>query len=267
LLHKKSKVNVHNNTILITGGGSGIGFALANEFLKHNNKVIITGRNAEKLSTAKKKLPSLEVIQSDISNEDSVQRLVEEVKHNHPGLNFLVNNAGIMRLWNIQREGTSIEEQKKEILINLFGTVQLTQSFIPHLLKQKASVVLNVSSGLAFVPMPVAPIYNATKAALHSYSISIRQQLKNTGIKVIELMPAAIETDMAKEIAKNIGGESDGPKMSPEKLAALTLKALKNDSYEIRPGMANALYLINRFFPGIAERMIQKQSNKILRKL
>jgi uncharacterized oxidoreductase len=209
----------------------------------------------------------VEIIQCDISDEDSVTLLVEEIQQKYSNLNFLINNAGIMRMWNIQRKTTSIKEQRTEILTNFFGTVQVTQSLIPHLLKQRSSMVLNVSSALAYVPMSAAPIYNATKAALHSYSISIRQQLQNTSVKVVELLPAAIETDMAAEIEKSIGIENSSPKMTPEKLAMLTLKGLKKDSREIRPGMANLLHLIHRMFPSLAEKIIEGQSKKILVKL
>ena len=260
-------MNLSNNTILITGGGSGIGFALAKKFIQLNNRVIICGRNLEKLKTAKQKYPSIEIIQCDVSDDHSVETLVQEILETHPNLNFLVNNAGIMKMWNIRRETTNIREQKTEILTNFFGTIQLTQSLIPHLLGQKNSAVLNVSSGLAFVPMPAAPIYNATKAAIHSYSISVRQQLQNTPIKIFEVLPAAIETQMATDMEKIIGIENSGPKMSPEKLAELTIKGIKNDTYEIRPGMANMLYHLHRFTPSLAQNMIRKQSEKILLKL
>jgi len=260
-------VNLSNNTILITGGGSGIGLALAKEFLQLNNKVIICGRNKDRLQAAKQKFPSLTVIQCDVSNEDSVSALLEEIQQKHPRLNFLVNNAGMMRLWNIQKEPTSIKEHKAEILINLFGTIQLTQLLIPRLLKQENSAILNVSSALAEVPMSAAPVYSATKAALHSYSIAIRQQLRKTNISVFELLPAAIATDMATEMEKRIGTKNDSRKMPPEKLAALTIKGLKNDTYEIRPGIANTLHIIHRIFPALAEKMISNQSEKILLKL
>lgn len=237
------------------------------EFIQLNNRVVICGRNLEKLKAAKQKFPSIQIIQCDVSDEDSVAALVKEIRQKYSDLNFLINNAGVMRMWNIQKETTNINQQKQEILTNFFGTVQLTQSLIPHLLKQRNSVVLNVSSALAFVPMSAAPIYNATKAALHSYSISIRQQLQNTNIKVAELLPGAIETDMATEMEKSLGIESNSPKMTPEKLAMLAIKGLKNDAKEIRPGMANTLYFIHRVFPSLAEKMISSQSKRMLLKL
>ncbi len=260
-------MNLTNNTILITGGGSGIGLALAEELLQHNNKIIISGRNHEKLKLAKNKFPALEIIRCDISKEDDVSNLVQEIQLKYPGLNLLINNAGVMRFWNIQKETTVVKEQKEEILTNIFGTIQLAQSLIPHLSKQKESAILNVSSALAFVPMSSAPIYNATKAAIHSYSISLRQQLQHTTIKIFEVLPAAIETQMAIDMEKIIGIENNSPKMSPKTLAGLIVKGLKNNSYEMRPGMANMLYHMHRFFPSLAQNMIRKQSDKILRKL
>ncbi len=260
-------MNLSNNTILITGGGSGIGLALAKEFIQRDNRVIICGRNLEKLKAVKLKSPSIEIIQCDVSNENSVAALVQKIKQRYSDLNILINNAGIMRMWNVQKETTDIQEQKAEILTNFFGTLQLTQSLISHLLEKKSSLVLNVSSALALVPMSAAPVYSATKAALHSYSISIRQQLKNTNIKVVELLPAAIETDMAAEIEKSLGMENSSRKMTPEKLAMLTMNGLKNDTPEIRPGVANTLYFVHRIFPSLAQRMIATQSDGMLLKL
>jgi uncharacterized oxidoreductase len=260
-------VNITNNTILITGGGSGIGLALAVELLKYNNKVIISGRSVEKLQKAKNKYSALEIIQCDISKEDSVRKLVQEIHKNHDEFNFLVNNAGLMKFWNIQRATTSINQQKEEILTNIFGTFQLTQSLVPHLLKRDHSAILNISSALAFVPMAAAPVYNATKAAIHSYSVSIRQQLRRSSIKVFEVLPAAIDTQMATDMEKIVGMGNSDKKMAPEKLAGLIVSGIRNNNLEIRPGMANMLYYIHRFFPTLAQNMIRKQSEKILPKL
>jgi uncharacterized oxidoreductase len=260
-------VNISDNTVLITGGGSGIGLALAAELLKFNNRIIICGRDINRLTLAKNRFPDLEIVQCDISKEENVSELIRKIEVEYPGLNFLINNAGVMRMWRIQAESIAINEQKEEILTNLFGTIQLTQSLLPQLSKQSHSAILNVSSALAFVPMSAAPIYNATKAAIHSYSISVRHQLQNSSIKIFEVLPAAIETQMATDMEKIIGIENNGPKMSSEKLARLILKGLKNNTYEIRPGMANMLYHLHRFFPSLAKGMLERQSKKILRKL
>src|SRR6185437_6094506 len=156
--------------------------------------------------------------------EEAVKMLVQEIQKNHDELNFLINNAGLMKFWNIQRDTTSINQQKAEILTNIFGTFQLTQSLVSHLLKKDHSAILNISSALAFVPMAAAPVYNATKAAIHSYSISIRQQLRHSSIKVFEVLPAGVKTQMATDMEKIVGIENNSPKMSPEKLAKLIVK-------------------------------------------
>lgn len=259
-------MNIRNNTILITGGGSGIGLALAKELLKLNNTIIICGRNSETLENAKRETPGLHTLSCDVSNEDSVKLLVQKILQKYPTLNVLVNNAGLMRFWNVQRNDINISEQKKEILTNVFGTIQLTQSFIPHLLKQKTSAVVNISSALAFLPMSAAPIYNATKAAIHSYSISTRQQLRNTSIKVFEVLPGGVETQMAKSLEKIIGADG-GPTMTPEKLVQYIVKGLQKNSFEIRPGIANMLYYVHRFLPSFAQNMIMRQSENILKHL
>jgi len=260
-------MNLSNNTILITGGGSGIGLALAVELLNYNNKIIIAGRNIEKLQLAQTNHPKLEILQVDISDEASVKKLTYEVLEKYPDLNFLINNAGVINLWNIKTKKVSISGQKAELLTNVFGTIQLTQSLIPFLLNKKNATILNVSSALAFVPMASAPVYSATKAALHSYTISLRQQLQGTNVSVFEVLPAAINTDMAKHIEKSAGIEASGQGMLPEKLAVLIVSGLKKNNFEIRPGMANILYHLHRFFPTLAQKMLAKQAQKMLANL
>lgn len=259
-------MHLQNNTILITGGGSGIGLALARKLSLHN-KVIICGRDQDKLKQVKAELPDIDIVPCDISNPESVRQLIHTISTNNPALNFLINNAGIMRFWNFSGENFKMDDLQPEIQINLIGSIYLTQSLLPQLQSQRTACMLNVSSALAYVPMSAAPIYSATKAALHSYSISLRQQLGNTRVKVFELLPAAIETQMAIDMEKKFGIENSGPKMSPEKLAKLIIKGVQNDTAEIRPGMANVLYHMNRFFPSLAQRMIRNQAKKILRKL
>lgn len=259
-------MKLQDNTILITGGGSGIGVALAKK-LSVSNKVIICGRNFMKLQDVKNQFPKIEIIQCDISNGESVRNLIAEIQKKYSSLNFLINNAGIMKFWNLTNSDSNSEELYPEIQTNLIGTIGLTQALLPHLLKQNKGYILNVSSVLAFVPMSAAPIYSATKSALHSYSISLRQQLENRNIKVFELLPAAIDTEMAVTIKKSIGMQSQSKDMSPERLAELTLKAIQQDVIEIRPGMANMLYKINQLLPTVARKMISTQSKQLLSKI
>ena len=174
-------MNLSGNTILITGGSSGIGLEMAKRFLAEKNKVIITGRNMEKLQKAKELLgDDVTVIQSDVSDFDSIKKLYDQVSKDFPDLNVLINNAGVMFTINVQDHSFSAEELTKEVDINLKGTIWMNDIFLPLLKKNKNSATVTVSSGLAFVPLPISPVYCSTKAALHSYTASLRVQLKNT---------------------------------------------------------------------------------------
>lgn len=185
------------NTILITGGGSGIGFAFAERFIKSGNTVIICGRREEKLKEAKEKYPNIHTRACDITVEKERQDLVEWALSEFPNLNVVVNNAGIQQRFKLL-EGTdkSWDYYAKEISINVEAPIHLTMLLLPHLSKQDKSAVINVTSGLAFTPMAPAPIYSATKAAMHSFTMSLRFQTKETPVEVIEVAPPAVNTDL-----------------------------------------------------------------------
>ncbi|MFB5268261.1 SDR family oxidoreductase [Paenibacillus enshidis] len=196
-------MNIQNNTILITGGATGIGLALASRFLKNGNKVIITGRRADKLQEAKDIYPELVTYVSDVSKEEDRVALFEKVTHDFPDLNVLFNNAGIMHYLNYDgtEPWTHID---LEIKTNLSAPIHLTRLFAPHLLKQKEAAILNVTSGLAHVPLAAAPVYSSTKAALHSYTQSMRHQFHGQ-IRVIEVSPPLTNTDLGIPGANTAG--------------------------------------------------------------
>jgi uncharacterized oxidoreductase len=189
-------MNLSGNTILITGGATGIGLALAERFLAQDNTVIICGRREDKLQEARQKHPGLHIRVADVSREPERTALFYWVKENFPQLNVLLNNAGI------QRRGSLLEVQEpwsayqNEIAINLEAPIHLALLFIPHLQQQAHPAIINVTSGLAFSPLAIAPVYSATKAALHSFTLSLRQQLSATGIRVLEIVPPAVQTDL-----------------------------------------------------------------------
>ncbi|MBT8394462.1 MAG: SDR family NAD(P)-dependent oxidoreductase, partial [Bacteroidia bacterium] len=160
-------MNLNGNNILITGGSSGIGFEMAKQFIAAKNKVIITGRNMDRLENAKQKLGDVTIIQSDVSNPDSIKELYEQVLKEFPDLNVLINNAGVMSTINLQDHNLSANELTKEIDINVKGTIWMNDAFLPLLKKNKNAATVMVSSGLAFVPLPISPVYCATKAAVH----------------------------------------------------------------------------------------------------
>jgi len=188
-------MQLSNNTVLITGGSSGIGLALAQRFLALGNVVIACGRRGQALAEAKRQLPALHTLVADIGNADSRARLFRTATTLFPDLNVLINNAGIQRhVRFVDAEPWS--ETAREIAVNLEGPLHLSTLFIPHLLAQRRSVLANVSSGLAFVPAAGAPVYSATKAALHSLSMSLRHQLRESAIQVIEIIPPAVRTNL-----------------------------------------------------------------------
>jgi uncharacterized oxidoreductase len=188
-----------NNTVLITGGTSGIGMALAERFLKANT-VIICGRDEKKLAVMKSKFPKLHTYKCDTGKEEDRILLWKTVIKDFPDLNVLINNAGIQRKITLQAE-ESWSETDQEIAINIGGPIHLSMLAIPHLRQKKNPVIANVSSGLAFVPLATVPVYCATKAAIHSFSQSLRYQLKETSIEVVEIIPPAVRT--------NLGGSHD----------------------------------------------------------
>ena len=188
-------MNVASNTVLITGGASGIGFALAERFLQAGSEVIICGRRPEQLRAAQEKHPQVKVRVCDVAKESDRLALCRWAVGEQPGLNVLVNNAGIQRRLQLAQP-EEWEHTRQEIAINFEAPVHLSTLLIPHLLKQQRPAILNVTSGLGFVPMARSPIYSATKAALHSFTLSLRHQLSHTPIQVVEIIPPAVNTDL-----------------------------------------------------------------------
>jgi uncharacterized oxidoreductase len=193
-----------DNTILVTGGGSGIGRGLAESFHKLGNKVIIAGRRQDVLDNTAKANPGICSMNLDINDADAIRAFADRVTAEHPDLNLLINNAGIMRIENLKASPASLNDSEAVIVTNLLGPIRLTAALLPHLLKQPDAVIINVSSGLGFVPLPVTPTYSATKAALHSYTLSLRVQLADTPVEVIEIIPPAVATDLTPGRSPNV---------------------------------------------------------------
>ena len=189
-------MNLSGNTILITGGASGIGLAFAENFMKAGNKVIIVGRRENKLTEAKEKFPELHTRVCDVSVEEERIQLIDWVTETFPDLNMIVNNAGIQQRVNLLNDKKEWSYYQNEIAINVEAPIHLSMLLIPHFLKQKQATILNVTSGLAIQPGVWVPIYSATKAAMHSFTGTLRQQLENTNVEVIEVLPPAVNTDL-----------------------------------------------------------------------
>ena len=190
-------MQLSSNTVLVTGGASGIGLALAGRFAEAGSSVIICGRRADKLAEAKGHHPHINTLVCDLSKASERSRLFASVVREHPRVNVLVNNAGIQRYPKLA-EFTDADwpSTEEEIAINFEAPVHLATLFIPHLTRQARPAIINVTSGLAFAPLARAPIYCATKAAMHSFTLTLRHQLKDTPIRVVELIPPAVDTDL-----------------------------------------------------------------------
>ncbi|HZC36205.1 MAG TPA: SDR family NAD(P)-dependent oxidoreductase [Chthoniobacterales bacterium] len=189
-------MKLSNNTIFVTGGGSGIGRGLAESLHKLGNKVIISGRRHDVLYQTVKANPGMEFIVLDVSDSDSIRDVAVKVVQEYPDLNVLINNAGILKVENLKKFPGKLKDSEAVIITNLLGPIRLTAALLPHLQKQPESAIINVSSGLGFVPLPVTPTYSATKAALHSYTVSLRVELAGTPVEVIEIIPPAVATDL-----------------------------------------------------------------------
>ncbi|PBQ13281.1 SDR family oxidoreductase [Pseudomonas syringae] len=183
------------NTILITGGTSGIGLGLALRFHHAGNKVIVAGRRKELLRQIGTDHPGIEAIELDIADQASITRASQTLAAKHPDLNVVVNNAGIMLAENIF-EPASQKVAEESVTINLLGTIRMVYAFLPQLLGKDNAAIVNVTSALAFVPLPATPTYNATKAAIHSFSESLRVQLADTAVSVVEVAPPGVRTTL-----------------------------------------------------------------------
>lgn len=188
-------MDLSGHTVLVTGGTSGIGLSLAERFLGAGSEVIVCGRRAAKLDDARAKLPKIHTRACDVSIATERQSLADWVVREFPQLDVLVNNAGIQRRIDLAAN-EPWETTHAEIAINFEAQVHLCTLLLPLLGKRKQSAIINVTSGLAFVPLTAAPVYSATKAAFHSFTLSLRDQLKKTPIEVIEIIPPAVNTDL-----------------------------------------------------------------------
>jgi uncharacterized oxidoreductase len=248
-------LKISGNTVLITGGATGIGFGLAKAFSQKGNDVVMCSRRKSKLLEAQKKLPKLHIRVCDISIDKNRKALFEWATSNFKNLNILVNNAGIQREIDLTKGLADLESSEDEIRINLEAPVWLSALFIPHLKKQKESAIINVSSGLAFIPIASMPVYCATKAAIHSFSLSLRHQLAGTTVKVYEVVPPIVDTGLDKG-ARGQRGQADRG-IKPEEVATTTLKGIENDDFEIVIGLAQNLRMGSRTDPENVFRQIK----------
>jgi len=251
-------MKLENRTILITGGTSGIGIEMARQLLLRGNTVIVTGRSQQNLDAAQTALPCLHIIRSDVSDPDAIIALHENVLRQFPALDTLINNAGIMRNLKLNQNRT-LADVTREIDINLSGPVRMVQQFLPHLQSRKEAMIVNVSSGLAFIPLSISPVYCATKAALHSFTQSLRAQLAGSGVSVVEPAPPGVETPLFRgEFAEEMRGQKA---MDVTVLVRRAIAGIEAGKLEIRPGLSNVLKLMSRIAPQFMFTQMTRMAN------
>ncbi len=214
-------MKITGNTMLITGGGSGIGRGLAEQFHALGNQVILAGRRRHLLEETAARNAGMRFIALDVGDADSIAAAALKLAKEHPALNVLVNNAGIMRQENLHAQPDDLADAEATVRTNLLGPIRLTAALLPQLRQQPYSVVMNVSSGLAFVPLVYTPTYCATKAAIHSYTQSLRHQLKSTSTEVLELIPPYVATEL-------LNGADDPRAMPLDQFIAEVMGILKS---------------------------------------
>jgi uncharacterized oxidoreductase len=218
-------MKITGNTIFITGGGSGIGRGLAEALHKKGNQVIISGRRKGHLDEVTKANPGMKSIELNVEDPASIASVAKKLIADFPNLNVVVNNAGIMS-FDFVENGVDDEKVESIVATNLLGPIRVTSAFIEHLKKQPSAAVLTVSSGLAFVPLSITATYSATKAAIHSYSLSLRHRLKGTSVRVVEIAPPWVKTELM--------GVNDDPRQMPlDEYIAETIKILATDADEV----------------------------------
>ena len=237
-------MNSTDHRVLITGGATGIGLALAQKFHATGNHVILVGRSEAMLAKAAAALPGAETCVADVSIAEHRERLVEQFSN----VNVLINNAGIQV--NTPIAECSPNEIEHELNINFLAPALLTRAFLPQLMKQPSAAIVNVSSGLALVPKEIAAIYCASKAALHSFSKTLRWQLEGTSVRVFDLLPPLVDTTMT-------AGRGKG-KIPPAQLAEEFWEGFTSDRYEMLIGKTKLLAFVNRLAPSVAERIMRR---------
>lgn len=240
-------------TILITGGGSGIGLQLARTLSADGHTVLICGRSEAKLREAARQLPQIATFACDISEEKDCLRLYDWVQQHYPGCNWLINNAAIAHRGDFLQEAASLHHAEKEFQTNCMAPIRLSYLFLPHLLKQQNSRIINISTGLVYAPLRSYPFYNATKAALHSFTRTLRMQLRNKPVHICEVLLPVVDTPWHK-------GRQPAGAISPEEAVKEMLEKIQMNKEEIRVGKVKLLYLLARLSPALASGLINRNA-------
>ena len=254
-------MNLRHQTILITGGTSGLGYEFATQLLALGNTVLLTGRDPAKLAQVQQQLPLVHTFRSDVSDPAAIAQLYEQVTTRFPELNVLINNAGQMRKIDLRAPVQQLPDIARELEVNLAGPIRMVQQFLPHLLGQPAAAILNVTSGLALTPYPLAPVYGASKAGLRAYTKALRVQLQDTKVQVFELVAPAAKTPLNDVFA---GDVAEKDMMAPRPLIAQALRAMQANQLEVYPGIAAVMRILSRLAPGFLLKQLSKGTHESL---
>ena len=242
-------MQISGNTILVTGGNSGLGRRFAEEFAKRGNSVIITGRKRATIDAVVAANPGMTGYVLDVQDTQAIRDFAARVTAEHPDLNVVIYNAGIMAAEDLTAPDPQLAEDI--VTTNLLGPIRLIAALMPHMLKQNRATIMTVSSGLAFVPLVKTPTYNATKAAIHSYSLSLREQLRDSNVEVIEIVPPGVQTDL-------MPGQADDPQMMPlEDYIAETMANFEKQPTPAENAVARVDFLRKAAEEGRFERVFQ----------
>ncbi len=244
-----NSMQLQGNTVLITGGSSGAGLQLAAVLLEKGNRVLICGRSEEKLIDAQRRLPQVQIFRCNIAEPEDCRRLCEWVAADHPACNLLINNAAIVHRKQFLTEGGIVEMGEVEFATNVMGPIRLIKTLIPLLSQNPRPAVVNITTGLIYAPKAAYPFYNATKAALHAFTQTLRLQAQGLPVKIVEVMLPAMDTPWHE-------GNPPAIAIPVEKAVAEMVRGLEKDKPEIRVGGVKLLYLLARIAPGFALRKI-----------
>lgn len=238
-------MKLSNKTILITGGGSGIGLGLCRQLVGKGNKVIICGRDRDKLAQVKAELPSVHTYRCDLTDTQAIDELFGQLKQDSHRLDVLFNNAGVVESWNIMKKHIPSELIAQKISTNFTGPVLMIQHFLQQADSKRDNLIVNITTEVALLPVPLLPLYSASKSGLHSFTLSLRIQLRGTTTRVVEIMPPAVETKMTTQDLTNTS-----KMQKPDAFAAQIIKAIEAGKTEFSPGMdAFLIRLFSRILP------------------
>lgn len=256
-------MDLKNSTILITGGTNGIGLEFAKQLLALGSTVIVTGRDLNKLKQTKQQFPEIVAFQSDLNATNDIETLYKQVTTRFPELNIIINNAGIMRSVEVIDEKVNLDNVADEIETNFSGTIRMTHQFLPHLMTKKSAAIVNITSGLGFIPFITSPIYSGTKAGIHAYSQALRIKLKDTTVKIFEVAPPMTDKPLQTAIAN---AKNDRRAMKVSDMVQVSINGMLNDKYNIRPGLSNVMWWMSRIAPAFFTKMINRNIEKAKRK-